>query len=103
MKTKKCLVNKFLPKFIYADNVVVMVAFECPFCNQALEVQPPDKLHSAYSFDKPAYKSYHGKVIEKKLLCQNPNCNEQFIVYWYAPYDYFNRVWLTLKLGYKTI
>lgn len=69
-----------------------MVAFECPSCNHVLEVKPPDRLHSAYSFDKPASKSYYGEVIEKVVACQNPDCNEQMTIFWYAPYDYFNRV-----------
>ena len=69
-----------------------MVAFECPFCNQTIEVKPPDKLHSAYSFERPLAKSYHGKLIEKELTCPNPECRELITVYWYAPLDYFNRV-----------
>jgi hypothetical protein len=69
-----------------------MVAIECPICNQPLKIQPPDKLHTAYSLEKPIQKSYHEKVIEKEAICQNPVCRKQITVYWYAPLDYFNRI-----------
>jgi hypothetical protein len=65
---------------------------ECPFCSEILEVEAPDKLHSAYSSSKPIPRSYHADVVKRKHECQNPNCKKQIIVYWYAPLDYFNRI-----------
>jgi len=69
-----------------------MVALECPFCNQTIEAKPPDKVHSAYSFERPIATSYYGKLIEKELTCPNPKCRELVTVYCYAPMDYSNRV-----------
>ena len=44
-----------------------MATLECPFCYEILEVKPPDRLHSAFSFTKPMPKSYHEKCCEEKL------------------------------------
>jgi len=49
-----------------------MDAFECPLCNQTIDAKPPDKVHSAYSFERPLAKSYHGKLLEKELTCPKP-------------------------------
>jgi hypothetical protein len=69
-----------------------MTTIECPFCYEILDIQPPDKLHTAFSLEKPIQKSYHGQILKKKLVCQNPNCNKSITVYWYAPLEYFNRI-----------
>ena len=69
-----------------------MTTIECPFCYEILDIQPPDKLHTAFSLEKPIQKSYHGQILKKKLACQNPNCNKSIAVYWYAPLEYFNRI-----------
>jgi hypothetical protein len=69
-----------------------IVVLECPFCFQILEVKAPDKLHFAYSVEKPLVKSYYGKVLKKKYRCLNPECKKQVTIYWYAPLDYFNRM-----------
>jgi hypothetical protein len=68
------------------------VALECPFCGEIVEVESPDKLHSAYSIEKPLAGSYHGSVVKKKYRCQNPKCKKQIAIYWYAPLDYLNRM-----------
>jgi hypothetical protein len=65
---------------------------ECPFCNEILEVEPPDSLHTAYSSKKPMPKSYHADVIKTKHSCTNPNCKKTITVYWYAPLDYFEHI-----------
>jgi hypothetical protein len=65
---------------------------ECPYCSQIYEAEPPDKLHSAYSVEKPIPRSYHGDVVKKKHRCQNPDCRKPITIYWYAPLDYFNRM-----------
>ena len=65
---------------------------ECPFCSEILEVDPPDKLHTAYSSSKPIEKSFYADVVKKKHECQNPGCGKQIIVYWYAPLEYFSRI-----------
>lgn len=69
-----------------------MGTLECPFCYEILEVQPPDKLHTAFSLEKPLPKSYHEDVIKKKCTCQNTNCGKSFTIFWYAPLEYFNRI-----------
>jgi hypothetical protein len=66
--------------------------FECPYCSHIYEAEPPDKLHSAYSIEKPIKSSYHGTVVKKKHNCQNPDCKKTITIYWYAPLDYFNRL-----------
>jgi len=71
---------------------VSIVVLECPFCNQIFEAEAPDKLHTAYSVERPLVGSYHGNVVKKKYRCRNPECRKQITIYWYAPLDYFNRV-----------
>ena len=66
--------------------------FECPFCDEILEVEPPDKRHLAYSSKKPVPRSFHGEVLKKKHKCQNPECKKSTTLYWYAPLDYLNRL-----------
>ena len=68
------------------------VVIECPYCDQVLEVKSPDKLHSAFSFEKPMAKSYHGSIIKKEVMCPNPSCQKQFQLFWYAPLEYFSRI-----------
>jgi hypothetical protein len=71
---------------------VSKVVLECPFCNHIFEAEAPDKLHSAYSMEKPIAHIYHEKVVETKHRCQNPKCRRVITLYWYAPLDYFNRI-----------
>lgn len=68
------------------------IVLECPFCDQIFETASPDKLHTAYSLEKPIVSIFHGKVVKKMLKCQNPGCKKQIAIYWYAPLDYFNRI-----------
>jgi hypothetical protein len=65
---------------------------ECPFCSEIVEVEAPDKLHTAYSSAKPIEKSFYADIVKKKHECQNPNCKKQITVYWYAPLEYFSRI-----------
>ena len=67
-----------------------MSVIECPFCDKILEVEPPDKFHSAYSSKKPIPRIYHGDVLRSKHKCENPECKKSVTLYWYAPLDYFN-------------
>ena len=69
-----------------------MAVLECPFCYEILEVEPPDRLHTAFSSAKPILNSYHGDVVKKKYECQNPDCKKSVTVFWYAPLEYFNRI-----------
>ncbi len=68
------------------------VVLECPFCSEIVEAESPDKLHAAYSTEKPLAKTFYDKVVEEELKCQNPKCKKHIKVYWYAPLDYFNRI-----------
>ena len=68
------------------------LTLECPYCNWIFEAAPPDKIHSAYSFEKPLRSSFHGDVVEQDLVCRNPKCKKAFTVYWYAPLSYFDRI-----------
>ncbi len=67
-----------------------MAVLECPFCYKSFEVEPPDRLHTAFSSAKPIRNSYHGEVVKKKAKC--PECNNPVIVFWYAPLEYFTRI-----------
>jgi hypothetical protein len=69
-----------------------VAVLECPFCYEILEVQPPNRLHSAFSLQKPLAKSYHGDIVKTKHKCQNPECKKPIKIFWYAPLEYFNRI-----------
>jgi hypothetical protein len=69
-----------------------MAVLECPFCYEPLEVEPPDRLHTAFSSEKPTRNSFHGNVVRKRVRCQNPICQKPITVFWYAPLEYFNRI-----------
>jgi hypothetical protein len=69
-----------------------VAVIECPFCSEILEIKPPDKLHSAFSLEKPLPNSFHGDIIKRTSKCQNPNCRKAITVFWYAPLEYFNRI-----------
>jgi hypothetical protein len=73
-------------------RALAQLVLECPYCRTLFEVKPPDNIHSAYSFEKPLRNSYYGKVIRRKLVCQNPACRHRFTLFWYAPFDYFSRM-----------
>jgi hypothetical protein len=69
-----------------------VATIECPFCYEILEIEPPDKLHTAFSLAKPMPESYHGKIVKKNHKCQKPDCDKPITVYWYAPMEYFARI-----------
>jgi len=71
---------------------VSVAVLECPFCYEILEVKPPDRLHTAFSFAKPIPKSFHKNIVKKKHKCQNPECKKPITIFWYAPLEYFNRI-----------
>jgi len=81
-------------ELIDIGNIVTQskLNLECPYCYWVFEASPPDKIHSAYSFEKPLKHSFYGEVIEQNLVCQNPSCKESITVYWYAALSYFDRV-----------
>jgi hypothetical protein len=64
----------------------------CPYCDWPFEVNPPDRVHSAYSFEKPVKGSFYGEVIEQNIVCRNPKCKKPITIYWYAPMNYFDRI-----------
>jgi hypothetical protein len=76
---------------LYRGGVLV-ATLECPFCFEILDIQPPDRFHSAFSLEKPIPKSYHAKIIKNKYTCANPKCRQTLTIYWYAPLEYFNRI-----------
>ena len=69
-----------------------MATIECPFCFEILEVEPPDRMHIAFSLVKPIPESYHGKIIKKNVKCQKTDCKKSITIYWYAPLEYFARI-----------
>ena len=69
-----------------------MATMECTFCNEIVEVEPPDKIHTAFSFVNPIPHSYYGKIVKTKHKCPNKNCEKPLIVKWYSPLEYFNRL-----------
>jgi hypothetical protein len=71
---------------------VAKLLLRCPYCDWQFEVKQPDRIHSAYSFEKPLRSSFYGEVIEQNLVCQNPKCKKPITVFWYAPMNYFDRM-----------
>jgi hypothetical protein len=71
---------------------VSKLLLRCPYCDWPFEAEPPDRLHFAYSFEKPSRGSFYGEVIEQNLFCQNLKCKKSLTIYWYAPLDYFDRM-----------
>jgi hypothetical protein len=71
-----------------------MAVFECPACNEILEVKPPDRQHSAFSSAKPKQKMPHSKIIQKRVKCKNKDCRKTVTVYWYTPLEFlsFNEI-----------
>ena len=69
-----------------------MAVLECPSCNEILEIEPPDRLHSALLSTKPIPKGLHRKIIQKKVRCKNQDCKRIITVYWYASLEYFCRM-----------
>lgn len=69
-----------------------MAVLECPFCYKSFEVEPPDKLHAAFSVEEPIRNSYHGDVVKKRAKCKNPECQKTVTLFWYAPLEYFVRI-----------
>lgn len=72
--------------------VASKLLLRCPYCDWPFEVNPPDRVHFAYSFEKPLRGSFYGEVIEQKIVCRNPKCEKPIAIYWYAPMSYFNRI-----------
>jgi hypothetical protein len=72
--------------------VVSELTLECPYCSWIFKATRPDKIHSAFSYEKPLRGSFYGKVIEQNFVCRNPKCRKAFNVYWYAPLTYFDRI-----------
>ena len=69
-----------------------MAVLECPFCYEPIEVEPPDRFHTAFSSEKPIRNSFHGDVVKRNVKCQNQKCKKTVTVFWYAPLEYFNRI-----------
>jgi hypothetical protein len=68
------------------------LVLECPYCHWIFEANPPDKVRSAFSFEKPLKGSFYGEVIEQSHVCRNPKCRKSFTIYWYSPLNYFDRM-----------
>ena len=68
-----------------------MAIIECPFCDEILEVEPPDRFHITLS-TKPIPRTFLGDVIQQKVECRNKNCRKTITVYWIAPIECFNDV-----------
>ena len=68
------------------------INLECPNCQSKFEARPPDRLHSAYSFEKPLKGKFTGGVITQNLVCRNPKCRKPITIYWNPPMDFFNRI-----------
>ena len=71
---------------------VSKLILECPYCQWTFEANPPDNVHSAYSFEKPLKSSFYGEVLEQKIVCRNPKCKKHITIYWYSPLNYFDRI-----------
>ena len=68
-----------------------MAVIECPFCDEILEVEPPDRFHITLS-NKPIPKTFLADTIQKKVRCTNEHCKKTITVYWIAPMEYLTRI-----------
>ncbi len=68
-----------------------MTIIECPFCDEILEVEAPDRFHITLS-TKPLPKSFQGDIVQKQVTCKNENCKKTVILYWIAPIEYFTAI-----------
>jgi hypothetical protein len=68
-----------------------MAVIECPFCNELLKIEPPDRFHISVSA-KPIPKTFLGDIIQKQVICRNEECKRKVTVYWIAPIEYFTRM-----------
>lgn len=55
----------------------------CPECKKEQAVTRPDSFHNIWSFEKPRQDEVEGKVLDQVLECKNPNCKNNFTIYWY--------------------
>ena len=53
-----------------------MAIIECPYCNEIVEVESPDRFHISLSV-KPVPKSFHGDIIRKEVMCENKDCEKR--------------------------
>ncbi|NLE05414.1 MAG: hypothetical protein GX638_11535 [Crenarchaeota archaeon] len=72
--------------------MVIQSVLECPFCSEVFEVEPPDRLHTAYSSTKPITKTLQENSVKKKHQCKNPQCKKFITIYWYAPLDFLYQI-----------
>jgi hypothetical protein len=68
------------------------LVFRCPYCDEPFEATPPDRLHTAFSFEEPLMASFHDEVKRQTIICKNPECKKPIVIYWYAPMEYFARI-----------
>lgn len=68
------------------------IILECPNCHSKFGARQPDRLHSAYSFEKPQNGRIIGDVIQQDLVCRNPKCKKPITTHWYESMDFFNRI-----------
>ncbi len=97
-----------MASFFSANRTIVIgghlvAVLECPFCYEILKVEPPNRLHSAFSLEKPTPKSYHGEIVKTKYKCQNPGYKKPITIFRYSPLEYFNRIYLTMQAGKQEI
>ena len=72
---------------LLAESKLVL---ECPYCHSPFEVDSPDRIRSAFSYEKPLRHSFYGSVIKQNITCHN--CKRTIELYWYAPLSYFDRI-----------
>ncbi len=68
-----------------------MTIIECPFCDEIIEVEPPDRFHISLSA-KPIPKTFHGDIIQMEVRCNNQVCKKTVMLYWIAPTEYITRI-----------
>jgi hypothetical protein len=76
---------------LYFEGIDVTVS-ECPYCSEIVEMEPPDRSHTAFSSKKLMQNVFYGETVKKKVKCENPNCKKYFEAFWYSPLEYFLRV-----------
>jgi hypothetical protein len=79
-----------LKKIKTADKA--RVPFECPRCHRVMRGAKPDGKHPIPSIVNPCKSIIGSDVVIRKYVCENPKCKKTFVVYWFEPRDFFDRI-----------
>jgi hypothetical protein len=68
------------------------IILECPNCHWIFEAKAPDKSHWSATLEVPQENKVAGDVIKQNHFCRNPECQKNFIIYWFDSTIYMDRL-----------